>query len=207
MIVEVVDGDNRPVPPGADGEKLLVTVLWSRTLPLIRYELADRVRLAAAPEPCRLPFPLVAGIQGRTDDALALPSIARGMVSVHPHVFHSVLDIVPAAAWQVVRQDDHITVVLAGAAGELSDAVLLETRALCLAHGMLEQHMPRSRYGSLGSLLLVACGGTPATATSAASDGVPTVVVDGNDFSFTPAVLTAKQGQPLGMMGMLTVTD
>lgn len=133
VITEVVDGDNRPVPAGADGEKLLVTVLWSRTLPLIRYELTDRVRVAASPEPCRLPFPVIAGIQGRTDDALSLPSRAGGMVSVHPHVFHSVLDIVPAAAWQVVRQDDHITVVLAGAADDLADAGLLERLRQALA--------------------------------------------------------------------------
>ena len=46
VIPEVVDADGGPVPPGATGARLLVTVLFSRTLPLIRYELTDRVRLA-----------------------------------------------------------------------------------------------------------------------------------------------------------------
>jgi len=46
VLAEVVDANGRPVPPGVSGDRLLVTVLFSRTLPLIRYELTDRVRLA-----------------------------------------------------------------------------------------------------------------------------------------------------------------
>jgi phenylacetate-coenzyme A ligase PaaK-like adenylate-forming protein len=46
VIAEVVDEDNHPVPAGAFGAKLLVTVLFSRTQPLIRYELSDRVAFA-----------------------------------------------------------------------------------------------------------------------------------------------------------------
>ncbi|HEX6554866.1 MAG TPA: AMP-binding protein, partial [Ktedonobacteraceae bacterium] len=37
-IVEVADEQNRPVPPGVYGDKVLLTVLFSRTQPLIRYE-------------------------------------------------------------------------------------------------------------------------------------------------------------------------
>jgi phenylacetate-coenzyme A ligase PaaK-like adenylate-forming protein len=48
VIFEVVDQSNRPVPPGAYGDKLLITMLGSRTQPLIRYELDDSVRLASA---------------------------------------------------------------------------------------------------------------------------------------------------------------
>jgi phenylacetate-coenzyme A ligase PaaK-like adenylate-forming protein len=46
VIVEVVDRNNSHVPPGAYGDKLLITVLGSRTQPLIRYELDDSVRLS-----------------------------------------------------------------------------------------------------------------------------------------------------------------
>jgi phenylacetate-CoA ligase len=42
VITEVVDADNQPVPPGEYGAKVLVTVLFSRTVPLIRYEMSDR---------------------------------------------------------------------------------------------------------------------------------------------------------------------
>ena len=48
MITEVIDEHHRPVLPGMLGAKVLVTVLFSRTVPLIRYEMSDSVRLAAA---------------------------------------------------------------------------------------------------------------------------------------------------------------
>ena len=44
VITEVVDADNQPVPPGEYGAKVLVTVLFSRTVPLIRYEMSDSLQ-------------------------------------------------------------------------------------------------------------------------------------------------------------------
>jgi phenylacetate-CoA ligase len=32
-----VDESNQPVPPGTFGAKVLLTVLWSRTQPIVRY--------------------------------------------------------------------------------------------------------------------------------------------------------------------------
>jgi len=58
VIVEVVDQDNRPVPPGVYGDRLLITVLFKRTQPLIRYEMSDSVRLSPDPCPCGRPFVL-----------------------------------------------------------------------------------------------------------------------------------------------------
>ena len=40
-IVELVDADNRPVPPGVPSARVLVTNLTNLTQPLIRYELND----------------------------------------------------------------------------------------------------------------------------------------------------------------------
>ena len=48
VLLEVVDADNRPVPPGTHGEKVLLTVLFNHTQPLIRYELSDSVRLSTS---------------------------------------------------------------------------------------------------------------------------------------------------------------
>ena len=110
VIVEIVDGDNQPVPEGEYGAKTLVTVLFSRTQPLIRYELSDRV--AAAPGlPGDLPFSLLDGIQGREEEVLTL-----GGVSVHPNVFHGALERLPVAGWQVIDEGGRVRVLLAGAA-------------------------------------------------------------------------------------------
>jgi phenylacetate-CoA ligase len=112
VIPEVVDNDYHPIPPGQTGDRLLVTVLFSRTIPLIRYELTDRVRLATQACACPLPFALVESIEGRADDVLVLPSPEKGTVSVHPVVFHQVLDLVDAGGWQVRQHDDALDVLV-----------------------------------------------------------------------------------------------
>jgi phenylacetate-coenzyme A ligase PaaK-like adenylate-forming protein len=112
VIVEVVDEANRPVPAGTFGDKLLVTVLFSRTQPLIRYEMSDRVMLS--PEQCRcgLPFPVLGGIEGRTEDILRLPGRSGNVVSIHPKVFHDILEPLPVQAWQVIAEPGVIRVLL-----------------------------------------------------------------------------------------------
>jgi putative adenylate-forming enzyme len=131
-IFEVVDERNQPVPPGTYGERLLVTVLFNRTQPLIRYELSDSLCLATEPCPCGRPFTLVGGIQGRAADVLHLPAAGGGEVAVHPLTFHRVLDAVPASGWQVVQENGGLTVLLSGVASGLVDELLSEklTRAL-----------------------------------------------------------------------------
>jgi phenylacetate-CoA ligase len=114
VLVEVVDHRHRPVPPGEYGEKLLLTVLFNHTQPLIRYELSDSLQLATDPCGCRSPFAQVAGIQGRTEEVLSFPASAGGEVSIHPLLFHHILDTMPASGWQVVQTADGLRVLLSG---------------------------------------------------------------------------------------------
>jgi len=127
IIVEPVDSGGSPVPPGTTGAKLLVTVLFSRTLPLIRYEMSDTIRLDGHRCPCGRSFSLLEEIEGRTEDVLRLQGI-RGPVTVHPNVFHDVLDEVATAGWQVVQEPSGLRVLIAGikpgyAAGSIRAAV------------------------------------------------------------------------------------
>lgn len=117
VIAEIVDSDGRPVPPGAYGTRLLVTVLHSRTQPLIRYELSDRVqRLDGLADD--LPFALLGAIDGRTEEVLTLAG-----VPVHPNVFHAALEGLPVAGWQVIERSGGLCILLARPAGELPDVV------------------------------------------------------------------------------------
>ena len=113
VLSEVVDDRNRPVPPGTTGHKLLVTVLFSRTIPLIRYELTDRVRLAPEPCPCGRTFRVIAAIEGRTDDVLVLRGRDGKPISVHPIVFIHALDPVPCAGWQVRHEMGRLNILVA----------------------------------------------------------------------------------------------
>ena len=83
-VVEIVDEENRPVPSGTPGAKVLVTNLENRTLPLIRYELADRVTESPEPNPAGRPYRHLAGIDGRTADTLTFPGRAGGTVALLP---------------------------------------------------------------------------------------------------------------------------
>lgn len=112
VITEVVDDRDRPVPPGTVGAKLLVTVLFSRTQPLIRYEMSDRVARSTEHCDCGLPFGLLSEIEGRAEDILQLPSRAGGTISVHPNVFHRVLEPLPVREWQVVQETGGLRVLV-----------------------------------------------------------------------------------------------
>jgi phenylacetate-coenzyme A ligase PaaK-like adenylate-forming protein len=83
-LIEVVDANNRPVPPGVPGHKVLVTNLVNRTQPLIRYELSDSVTLAEGADPTGWPFRRIATIDGRSDDIVELPAADGGSITVHP---------------------------------------------------------------------------------------------------------------------------
>ena len=72
------------MPPGTAGAKVLVTNLDNRTLPLIRYELADRVIESPEPNPAGRPYRHFAGIDGRTADTLTFPARDGGTVAVLP---------------------------------------------------------------------------------------------------------------------------
>jgi len=128
VITEIVDEYNRPVAPGVYGEKVLLTVLFSRTLPLIRYEMSDSVRPAASPYcPCGRPFALIDGVQGRVEDVLRFPATAGGQVTVQPALFHRVMDTVPASGWQVVQEANGLTVLLGGVQEEFRDDALADS--------------------------------------------------------------------------------
>jgi len=112
VITELVDDKNRPVPTGTTGAKLLVTVLFSRTQPLIRYEMSDRVALSDQRCDCGLPFALLSTIEGRAEDILQLPAKRGGTISVHPNVFHRVLEPVPVREWQVIHEPTRLRVLV-----------------------------------------------------------------------------------------------
>jgi len=156
VITEVVDEKNRPVPPGTYGAKLLVTVLFSRTQPLIRYEMSDRVRLASSPCPCGRPFALMSDIQGRAEEVLRMAGRTGGEVSVHPNVFHRVLEALPVREWQVIQEAEELRVLLAGAGPEFDERRLRGELARDLAEqGAREpvlrvehvEHLPRTGLG------------------------------------------------------------
>jgi phenylacetate-CoA ligase len=95
-IAELVDDQNRPVPPGVPSAKVLLTNLYNLTPPLIRYELTDSfVQQPHAADHGHLR----ARVRGRADDVLSYQG-----VDIHPHVVRSVLVRSPEILDYQVRQ-------------------------------------------------------------------------------------------------------
>jgi phenylacetate-coenzyme A ligase PaaK-like adenylate-forming protein len=125
-IVEAVDAAGRPVPTGVSAARILVTNLYNRALPLIRYEVTDELMISAEPCDCGCAFRRIDDPQGRAEDLFTYP---QGSV-IHPHLFRSVLGAETAVVEYQVRQTvrgAHIEVVPAHGIDVASLAARLET--------------------------------------------------------------------------------
>ena len=121
LVVEVVDQDNRPVPDGTPGCKVLATNLFNRALPLIRYEISDIVTVAECSCPCGRPHLRLASIEGRREDMLSLPGHNGGTVEVHALLFGAtLLRLAEVRQYQVSAHPSGLTVhiVLRGTAAK-----------------------------------------------------------------------------------------
>ena len=104
-IIELVDGENRPVPPGTPSAKVLLTNLFNLMQPLIRYELNDRfVQREFAAEHGHLR----ATVEGRNDEMLRY-----GKIDIHPLAVRSVMVKTPSVLdYQVTQTASGIDVAV-----------------------------------------------------------------------------------------------
>lgn len=161
VISEVVDKQDRPVPPGTYGARLLITVLGSRTLPLIRYAVDDTICLAPGPCACGRAFIRISGIQGRSEDILYLPAAAgSGAVAVQPNVFKHILDTLPVTGWRVVQEPrGGLHIVLGGLSGDLA-TLGLEAR-LTTSLAAIGAHAPALTFELVDTIPVSAGGKRP----------------------------------------------
>jgi len=71
-LIEVVDEDGAPVPPGAIG-RVVVTPLHNLAMPLLRYDLGDYAESGDGACPCGRGLPVITRILGRRQNLLRLP--------------------------------------------------------------------------------------------------------------------------------------
>jgi phenylacetate-coenzyme A ligase PaaK-like adenylate-forming protein len=82
-IVEVVDKEDRPVPMGTTGERILVTNLYNYAMPIIRYRIEDIVTLDPSPCPCGRTFRAIRSVAGRGSDVLELRKRDGGWTQIN----------------------------------------------------------------------------------------------------------------------------
>lgn len=142
-ILEPIDEEGRLVPPGTLSDRVLLTNLLNRAQPLLRYTLADQVRLLSDPCACGSPFVRVE-VQGRTDDTFFLKA-PDGTFQAHPPIPLELIFLrVPGLLqYQLVHErQNHLRVLFAsepGAAGQKVAGFLdLALSRYLEDHGLLE---------------------------------------------------------------------
>lgn len=91
VILEPVDDDYRPTPPGQPSRTVLLTNLTNRVQPIIRYDLGDSI--VVKPEPCACGSPLPAiHVEGRHDDVVALRAPDGSTVRLLPLALTTVVE-------------------------------------------------------------------------------------------------------------------
>jgi phenylacetate-coenzyme A ligase PaaK-like adenylate-forming protein len=94
IVFEPVDADHNPVPAGQLSDRTLITNLANRVMPIIRYELGDRVTLSPEKCTCGITLPVVS-VEGRTDEILRFRAPDGQSIPVLPLALWSVLKETP----------------------------------------------------------------------------------------------------------------
>ncbi len=94
IILEPVDEQFHPTPPGESSYTVLITNLANRIQPIIRYDLGDSVVVRPDPCPCGSHLPAIR-VAGRCDDVLRLRAGDGRVVSVLPLAIGTVMEEAP----------------------------------------------------------------------------------------------------------------
>lgn len=82
-------------------------------------------------------FRLVDGIQGRQEDVLRFPAADGTHITIHPNLFHQVMDTVSVSGWQIIQCRDGLHILLSGAPSEVGDGELRKSLYAALeVHGI-----------------------------------------------------------------------
>ena len=154
-IVEIVDDQGLPVPPGVEG-RVLCTGLLNDAQLLIRYELGDIAAWSSTPCSCgRLQFPPLRGVLGRQEDVVVTPDGRRTVR------FHGIFLQCPSVLEGQVIQEEldliRIRVVAAGTFGAKEQSVISDRvrQRLGQVRVIVERvpELPRTERGKLRAVV------------------------------------------------------
>ena len=107
VILEPVDVQHRPVPPGKASARTLLTNLANHVQPLIRYELEDQITLQSGHCSCGSPLPVIE-VQGRVDESLLMSGQHGESITLLPLALSTVLEEEAGVFdFQLLQRDDH----------------------------------------------------------------------------------------------------
>lgn len=102
-ILEPVDAQYQPVPPGQLSDRVLLTNLANRIQPFIRYEMGDRVLVKPDPCPCGSMLPALR-VEGRTDEVLRLTTASGTVGDIGPMQLETIVEETPGVyRYQIIQ--------------------------------------------------------------------------------------------------------
>jgi phenylacetate-CoA ligase len=148
VAVQLYDNDGGPVQPGSVARRMVVTDLYRRTQPIIRYELNDMIELDPDPCPCGSRFRVIRRIHGRADDLLWAEDRAGQPRPIFPDYFLRYIIRATEAVeeYQVIQTDRYrLHVRLQVRSGQDADAAAAAVRTslgrLYAEHGCVTPEM------------------------------------------------------------------
>ena len=118
IIVEILDGQGQPLPPGATGD-IIVTHLATRDYPFIRYATGDVGALGTQPCACGRGLPLLQRIEGRSTDFL---TAVDGTVMHGLALVYIVRELPQVRSFKIIQESLLRTRVLLVCVARLDDA-------------------------------------------------------------------------------------
>lgn len=91
FLVEPINAQGGPVPPGTRSDSLLVTNLANHVQPVIRYQLGDSVVISDRRCACGSPLATIS-VEGRTDEILRLPGTGGSEATLLPMAVATVVE-------------------------------------------------------------------------------------------------------------------
>lgn len=107
-IYEFIDCNYNPVPYGTTSSSILFTNLYNKVLPLIRYQISDKVKRIKTDCNCGVAFDVIDNVQGRQWDGF----VYEGGINVDGDVFWTTLEEVAGIVEYQIRQTKSGAVIL-----------------------------------------------------------------------------------------------
>ena len=134
ILLEPVDSMHNPVPPGRLSDRTLITNLSNRVMPILRYELGDRVTASPESCPCGITLPVI-HVEGRTDEILRFRTPDQKSVPV-----------LPLALWSVVKETPGVLKFQAIQTGGEELKIRLEPKHLAEWDDVWERVLSNTHY-------------------------------------------------------------
>lgn len=154
VVVELLDDADRPASHG----RVVCTVLWRRTVPLLRYDLGDLATWAREPCSCGSLQPRLAHLDGRQPDLLVLANGERFTASVVAATLRSVAGIRQFQLVQLSRTEALLRIVPGpeydgAATANVEERLRQQFGGVLAVRARLVDHVHRPREEKLSSVV------------------------------------------------------